>query len=156
MPPSSDIMLYLMDERSKLEIDQLYRTVNVLRRAVTELQNENAAQRRQLHEFHNWSNRFARAVKEHYDHQKAEIDELYRWANVTAKAGEHKTRRLDHISKSLNSLTNTCWELEDQVFPLMDRLFPKHHAIMECFRKLIGNPSYETPPFDLYSVKKRP
>lgn len=144
-----------MDERLKLEIDRLYRTVNVLRQAVTQLQQESAEHRRELDELSNWGTRFAGAVKEHYDHQKAEIDELYRWANVTAEGGTAKTERLDRHSKLLNShdgllnlLLGLCFELEDQVEALMRRLFPKYHAILARFRKLIGSPDYSTSPFD--------
>jgi hypothetical protein len=151
-----------MDDRTKIEIDQLYRSVNVLRQAVTQLQQESAEHRRELDEFYKWSNRFAGAVREHSDHQKAEIDELYRWANVTADSGKAKTERLDHHGRLLdnhdgllNHLGSICMELEDQVCAIMGRLFPKYHAIVARIRKLIGSPDYSGPPFDLSAVKKR-
>lgn len=116
-----------MQDQLKLEIDRLHRTMNVLREAVTKLQQDKAQQQREIDDLRNWASGFVGTLRQHHAHQKAEVDELYRCAEAAAHKidfiGRELIRTIGHADLALH------------------KLYPKQLAFEEEVAKIIGDPA---------------
>lgn len=125
-----------MDDNLKREIDQLYRTVNVLRAAVTKLQLESAGHQQKVEKIERWAKDFVHALEKRHVHQKAEIDELYRCAEAMARKHDIE----------FDILRNQLVETTSHANLALDKLYPKQLGFEKEIYKIIGDPVWGRNP----------
>lgn len=131
----------------RIEVDQLRRELRTLRQAITEQQAINL-------------------------HQKAEIDELYRWAGDTTTSARHVAKLVRALSPALEDAAkdsaelrtrlnkhddvtlNAFMYLEDLCYHLYERVFPKAASAITRIHDILGRPSFDSPL--ALDFKKRP